>query len=64
MADKIKKVNIMPWPQGMDDIRKPLTANVDEQNPLQVDLMTSFRSGYCYLGMERYAELQRVQYPD
>lgn len=59
MADEIKKVKIMARPKAWDDIRKPLTANVDEQNPLQVDLMTSFRSGYCYLAMERYAELQR-----
>ncbi len=59
MAEEIKKVNIMPRPAAWDEVRKPLTDNVNEQNPLQVDLMTSFRSGYCYIGMERYAALQR-----
>jgi 2-hydroxychromene-2-carboxylate isomerase len=52
-------VNIMDRPKAWDDIHKPLTDNVNEQNPLNVYLQTSFRSGYCYIGMERYAALQR-----
>ena len=57
-----KLVKIMPRPAAWDEVRKPLTANVNEQNPLEVDLMTSFRSGYCYLAMDRYAALQRDYY--
>ena len=55
----IQKVNIMPRPKAWDEMRKPLTDPVTEQNPLKADLFTSFRSGYCFLGMERYAALQR-----
>lgn len=54
-----KKVNIMPRPEAWDHICTPLTNNVTEDRPLEVDLNTSFRSGYCYLAMERYAELER-----
>ena len=57
-----KLVKIIPRPAAWDEVRKPLTANVNEQNPLEVDLMTSFRSGYCYLAMDRYAALQRDYY--
>jgi 2-hydroxychromene-2-carboxylate isomerase len=59
MSDQIKKVNIMPRPEAWDHVRQPLTDDVDEQHPLEAELFTSFRSGYCYLGMERYAALQR-----
>lgn len=59
MAEKIQMVKIMPRPKAWDEVRKPLTDNVNEQAPLEIDVMTSFRSGYCYLGMERYAALQR-----
>lgn len=59
MAEEIKKVNIMPRPAAWDEVDKPLTDNVNEQNPLHVDLMTSFRSGYCYLAMEGYAALPK-----
>ncbi len=53
MADEVKMVKIMPRPAAWDEVRKPLTDNVNEENPLEIDLMTSFRSGYCYLAMER-----------
>lgn len=56
--DEIPKVKIMDRPKCWDDIRKPLTANVTESEPLVVDLHTSFRSGYCYLASEMYAKLE------
>jgi len=58
-AMKNAGVKIMPRPKAWDDIDKPLTAAVTAKNPLEVDLCTSYRSPYAYLGMDRYAALEQ-----
>lgn len=52
-------VEIMPRPKAWDDINKPLTAAVTAKNPLEVQLCTSYRSPFAYLGMDRYAALEQ-----
>ena len=52
-------VKVMPRPKAWDDINTPLTAAVTAANPLEVQLCTSYRSPYAYLGMDRYAALEQ-----
>ena len=56
-GEKNANVKIMPRPKAWDDIDTPLTASVTAKNPLKVDLCTSYRSPYAYVGMDRYAAL-------
>lgn len=57
-AMKNAGVKVMARPKAWDDIDKPLTAAVTAANPLEMQLCTSYRSPYAYLGMDRYAALE------